>query len=666
MPRRRRRIKDVNRPELHIANYLDHPNYDSRMLQCDHYMPPDRYNLIVEGYLRDTGFYHVSQIGVSTLVNALVERWCPETHTFHFLVGECAVTMEDVALILGLPTNGLPVTRLTLSSYEALEAECLDQFGVAPMKADCRGSFIKLVWFRALKDRLVLVDDIQIQRYVKCHIMLLFGTVMFGDKSAAGVHWKFLPLLCNFAGIIQFSWGSACLAHLYRSLCRATRVDCKEIDGPLTLLLAWTWIRLPFIAPIPSNSRIFPIANRWHNWERENWPYRYRTLENYRRDLDLLQEEHFFLFSRVIILCVILGYLHNVCSLFGSLMQLEGPIRTATILLISFECIEWHASVRLRRQFGLTQGVPNQERDLGEAHGEVLTGSKNQDWSGTHSFWVMHWMNRYSHVLVKHTVPSQHQADIYLHWYRGEPTSTITATTIATATTTAPSQTQAQQEPEQFTPYIPDTHSADYLTPPVYPQYWSVPHQESGEQGSFNQLLGFMAPVPGYSYPAYGDIPTDQMAQPSGITPGRLSLDTRPRQLTSFGTSGSRLSVDSSMSDDATRGIIQSGIDEHVPMNLILESYQPVDEDNDDFLVDHPDGDEVANEDEDGDDDENEVDSEDDDDGGDGPDDGSAPTAGTTTSEKGKGYNLRADPLVGALVGIPHSLLKRLQRNPRN
>ncbi|XP_015971454.1 protein MAIN-LIKE 2-like [Arachis duranensis] len=132
----------------------------------------------------------------------MIERWRLETHTFYFRVGESVVTLEDVVLILGLPTNDFPVTGPTLSSYEVLEVECLDQFGVALRKADCRGSFIKLTWFQALKDRLVLVDDIQIQRYVKCHIMLLFGTVMFGDKSGARVHWKFLPLLCNFAGII--------------------------------------------------------------------------------------------------------------------------------------------------------------------------------------------------------------------------------------------------------------------------------------------------------------------------------------------------------------------------------------------------------------------------------------------------------------------------------
>ncbi|XP_016196165.1 serine/threonine-protein phosphatase 7 long form homolog [Arachis ipaensis] len=238
----------------------------SRMLQCDHYMPSDPYNPIVEGHLRDIGFYHVSHIGVvqyqSALVNALIERWRLETHIFHFSIGECAVTLEDAAIILGLPMNDLPVTGPTLSSYEALEAECLNQFGVAPRKADFRGSFIKLTWFRGLKDRLVLADDIHIQRYVKCHIMLLFGTVMFRDKSGATVHWKFLPLFCNFTKIIQFSWGSACLSHLYRALYRATRVDCKEIDGALTLLLTWAWNRLPFLAPIPGNSRLFPITNR--------------------------------------------------------------------------------------------------------------------------------------------------------------------------------------------------------------------------------------------------------------------------------------------------------------------------------------------------------------------------------------------------------------------
>ncbi|KAH1122182.1 hypothetical protein J1N35_005342 [Gossypium stocksii] len=40
------------------------------------------------------------------LISALIERWCPEMCTFHLLCGECIVTLEDVALQLGLPIDG--------------------------------------------------------------------------------------------------------------------------------------------------------------------------------------------------------------------------------------------------------------------------------------------------------------------------------------------------------------------------------------------------------------------------------------------------------------------------------------------------------------------------------------------------------------------------------
>ncbi|RYR01365.1 hypothetical protein Ahy_B06g080240 [Arachis hypogaea] len=132
---------------------------------------------------------------------------------------------------------------------------------------------------------------------------------------------------------------------------------------------------------------------RWRNWERENRPYRFRTLAHFRRKLDGLQEGQFVWEAYAI------GRIDP--DVIPPDIRQHSAVWSAT----------WHTSDRLRRKFGLTQGVPHQERDLGESHGEILTGPKNQDWSGTHSFWT----NRYSHVLVEHMVPSQHQLDIYLH-----------------------------------------------------------------------------------------------------------------------------------------------------------------------------------------------------------------------------------------------------------
>ena len=63
--------------------------------------------------IKDAGFQWVFKLGQVRhdrgLITAFIERWRPETHTFHLPFGEATITFEDVHHILGLPTTGRPL-----------------------------------------------------------------------------------------------------------------------------------------------------------------------------------------------------------------------------------------------------------------------------------------------------------------------------------------------------------------------------------------------------------------------------------------------------------------------------------------------------------------------------------------------------------------------------
>ena len=88
-----------------------------------------RMDIRIQPYVIRSGFYGIYRLGHIAidwpLITALVERWRPETHTFHVLVGEMTITLQDVAILLGLRIHGPAVTGTCVFDVAVLCADLL-------------------------------------------------------------------------------------------------------------------------------------------------------------------------------------------------------------------------------------------------------------------------------------------------------------------------------------------------------------------------------------------------------------------------------------------------------------------------------------------------------------------------------------------------------------
>ncbi|KAL5134965.1 Protein MAIN-LIKE 1 [Glycine soja] len=214
-------------------------------------------------------FTHLDQIDNRHLVSALVERWRTETHTFHFPHGEATITLQDVALQLGLKIDGLSVTDFITGDVRVAYHTLL---GDTPRDKYVKGKMIYLTWLQQNFQQLpVDVDDIVIAQHARAHMMIIIGGCLMPNTSGAKVHFMYLLLLSNLTEASHYSWGAAVLASLFRALDRAVKPDQTEIDGCLLLLQSWAWDRIKCITPKIDHLSMeevqqgfgFPLARRW-------------------------------------------------------------------------------------------------------------------------------------------------------------------------------------------------------------------------------------------------------------------------------------------------------------------------------------------------------------------------------------------------------------------
>ncbi|KAF1884599.1 hypothetical protein Lal_00028480 [Lupinus albus] len=365
---------------------------------------------LLNDILQLTGFSKLSSLRSFNidpcLITALVERWRPETHTFHLPHGECTITLEDVSLQIGVNVNGLPLAGPTYFDWNEI---CEELLGKVPSdEQDMRGCELKLTWlfdnFETLPPR---PTQLQKEQFCRARILYMIGGELLPDKSNNRVHLMYLPLLRDLTRVHRYSWGSACLANLYREMCRATKPNAKAMGGCLTLLQSWAWYRLPFLAPIVNRLPTYPFASRWGQ---RNLSYRgipRGDLTAYRSRLDRMDVNDFQW----------LPYENYVDNLPREVLE-DKNIWSACTALICFSIVEWHQTDRVRLQFKLLQDLPQPPQNLDALHRVDKRGNLDTNWATRHAEWIDYWSNRRDQVQQGPEIQYPIHTQQYIMWYR--------------------------------------------------------------------------------------------------------------------------------------------------------------------------------------------------------------------------------------------------------
>ena len=192
------------------------------------------------------------------MITAFIERWRPETHTFHFSFGEATITLEDVHHILGLRTTGRP---LILHGYTSTPAQRValvrDLLGLAPDTADLRKDNLKIRWLITHFGRCHRLDEsaedfgAQSIFHIRAHLLCVIGS-LFPHASGNSVPLSLLRLLDDLESLGGYSWGSAVLSYTYRNMCDASRGVKIDFTGYATLLQVR--MKVPSLIPLLSFS----------------------------------------------------------------------------------------------------------------------------------------------------------------------------------------------------------------------------------------------------------------------------------------------------------------------------------------------------------------------------------------------------------------------------
>ncbi|CAN1171978.1 Protein MAIN-LIKE 2 [Linum perenne] len=184
------------------------------------------------------------------LITALVERWRPETSTFHLYHGEATITLEDVHFLTGLSVDGeLVESQRHLPTVDSdLQTYVEELLGKKPSTSDLSAGRVKMTWLRNHFGTIRAdADHETIEQHCRAYILDFFGSCIFADRSGSHAPLFFLPLLEDTfyrlqtyfedrrkrvreeqaAGAI---WTKKCLSRLQKRVNKATSHTVRQFD----------------------------------------------------------------------------------------------------------------------------------------------------------------------------------------------------------------------------------------------------------------------------------------------------------------------------------------------------------------------------------------------------------------------------------------------------
>lgn len=331
----------------------------------------------VKSFIQAAGFGGVLDCGYlkvdHALITALVERWRPETHTFHLPIGEVTVTLEDIQVLWGLPVEGNAVTgkdRKPLRKEDCIRL-CELHMGFTPTDDAFINGMIKLTELR----RVIMsplpegAGQVEIMQRARVYLMQLLGGTVCPDASGSRMPILYINNFIDLCPSTPLSWGSAVLACMYRNLCKATDTKTKSINGPNGLLQLWAWERIKTIAPRVNRQDYnlqLAYGARW-SYARSFRHTTSHVLSAFRYTLSTLIPENF----------VWTPYEAVLQSLPAFCTSGWRSWRCNTYLIL-WDIVEEYCPDRVMRQFHMLQFIPQNPRLSKEIHQRLHKGKRNK------------------------------------------------------------------------------------------------------------------------------------------------------------------------------------------------------------------------------------------------------------------------------------------------